>query len=465
MPSTPPHWLNPGESFRSKANLSGTRLTAVLGNHQQLANMNFSKPSPPAEISETERVCIRKLVPFLLLLYVLAFIDRVNVGYAKHSFLHDTGLSEAAFAFGAGIFFLGYALFEVPSNLIMHRVGARIWICRIMVTWGLIATAMMFAHNEATFYTLRFLLGVAEAGFFPGVIYYLTFWFPANRLGLVLGLFYFGAPLAQIIGGPVSGLLLEFDQFAGLHGWQWMFLIEGLAAVVAGIAVFFYLPSRPSEARWLDSSQKKTLLAAIAKNRKPVEAHASVFTTLRHPRILYFGFLYALIQMSVYGVIFYLPSQVAQLLGESAGFKVGMVSAIPWVCALAAAYQLPRLATRFNRSREIAAFAMFAATIGIAFSSISSPQLALLAMCVATAGFIGAQPIFWSFPASELTGAQAAGGIALINSLGAVGGFLAPNLKIWADKLLEIPWAGNLALASASLLSAILFLRLKITAR
>ena len=176
-----------------------------------------------------------RLLPFLLLMYILAFLDRANVGFAKLAFQADTGISDAAFAFGAGVFFVGYALLEVPSNLIMHKVGARIWMCRIMVTWGLLSAAMMFAHNEMTFYVLRFLLGVAEAGFFPGVIYYLTQWFPSASRGKAMGFFYFGAPLAFIFGAPLSGLLLEFDGFAGLHGWQWMFMIEGLMASVVGV--------------------------------------------------------------------------------------------------------------------------------------------------------------------------------------------------------------------------------------
>ncbi|MBL9215328.1 MAG: MFS transporter [Opitutaceae bacterium] len=396
-------------------------------------------------------------MPFLLLLYILAFLDRVNVGYAKQAFLRDTGLSEATYAFGAGIFFLGYALFEVPSNLAMHRVGARVWMCRIMVTWGLISAAMAFAWSEASFHGLRFLLGVAEAGFFPGVILYLTYWFPASRRGTVMGLFYLGAPLAQIFGGPVSGLLLELDGFGGLHGWQWMFLVEGLAASAVGVWTFWYLPDRPADAAWLDAAQRSALASAVAAEEPAHgDGHPGVWAMLCRPRVLYFGLIYGLIQISVYGVIFYLPAQVSRLLGREAGLAVGLVSAIPWTCALAAAFALPRLAGRIGRRRAVVVAALLAAGAGIAGSASGSPGWALAALCVATAGFIGAQPLFWTFPTGELTGVQAAGGIALINSLGALGGFIAPNLRVFVERSAGASTAGLYALAGASLLAAVL---------
>lgn len=279
-----------------------------------------------------------RLLPFLLLMYILAFLDRANVGFAKLAFQADTGISDAAFAFGAGVFFVGYALLEVPSNLIMHKVGARIWMCRIMVTWGLLSAAMMFAHNEMTFYVLRFLLGVAEAGFFPGVIYYLTQWFPSASRGKAMGFFYFGAPLAFIFGAPLSGLLLEFDGFAGLHGWQWMFMIEGLMASVVGVWAYWYLDNKPADAKWLSAEERQTLQAAISAEDREEQSHGhNLLAVLLQPTVLYLCVIYLLIQASVYGVVFYLPSQVAGLMGSKVGFMVGLVSAIPWVCALFAA--------------------------------------------------------------------------------------------------------------------------------
>ncbi|HCJ6268290.1 TPA: MFS transporter, partial [Pseudomonas aeruginosa] len=206
-----------------------------------------------------------RLLPFLVLMYVLAFIDRANVGYARAFLQADTGLGDAAFAFGASIFFIGYACFEVPSNLMLHRLGARVWLCRIMVTWGLVSAAMMFADDAMTFYVLRFLLGVAEAGFFPGIILYLTYWFPQRSRAQALGLFYFGLPLALVLGGPLSGWLLEFHGIFGLANWQWLFVTEGLLASLVGIAAYFYLVDRPRDAGWLSDEQKRALEGELAE--------------------------------------------------------------------------------------------------------------------------------------------------------------------------------------------------------
>lgn len=399
-----------------------------------------------------------RLLPFLLLLYILAFLDRANVGFAKQRLLADAGLSEAAFAFGASVFFVGYALLEVPSNLMMHRLGARIWICRIMVTWGLVSAAMMFAWSEGVFYMLRFLLGVAEAGFFPGIILYLTYWFPAAGRGRMLGIFYFGAPLAFIFGGPLSGGLMELDGVLGLRGWQWMFLVEGVAASMAGVMVYGYLPNRPAEARWLSDAEKTALQTAVDHETEIKTKHGprGVLAALRHPVVVHYALVYLLIQMSVYGVTFFLPARVEQLLGREAGLAVGCVTAIPWICALIAAWAIPVLATRLGHARTIAALTLAAASAGIAASSNPSPVMALAALCVAAAAFIGVQPVFWTFPTNTLAGAEAAGSIALINSFGAVGGFIAPNVRTWADQTFASAGAGAWVLAASTLLGAML---------
>lgn len=404
-----------------------------------------------------------RLLPFLLLLYVLAFLDRANVGFAKQVLLVETGLSEGAYAFGAGVFFVGYALLEVPSNLMLHRLGARLWICRIMVTWGLVSAAMMFAWTPAIFAILRFLLGVAEAGFFPGIILYLTYWFPARVRSRMIGCFYFGAPLAFIFGGPVSGLLLELNGVLGLRGWQWLFLVEGLAATAAGVVTGVYLTNRPAEAHWLSPAERQAVHDAVAAEdaAKTAPGHASphsVSAALVNPRVLQYALIYGLIQMSVYGVTFYLPAQVERLIGRPAGFAVGAVTAIPWICALLAAWAVPAWATRTGRRRGAAATALMAAAAGIALSQSASPQIALAGLCVAAAGFIGVQPVFWSFPTGELTGAAAAGAIALINSFGALGGFLAPNLRVWSERVIGCPTAGVNVLAGTTLLGGLLLL-------
>src|ERR1051325_1074606 len=236
----------------------------------------------------------RHLMPTLLMMYILAFLDRANVGFARAGLAGDAGVGDAAFAFGASIFFIGYAVLEVPSNLILHKVGARVWMARIMISWGLVSAANAFVQSPAAFYGVRFLLGMAEAGFFPGVIYYLTYWYPTSARARSVGLFYYGAPLALTFGGPLSGLLVAHDTF-GLHGWQVMFLIEGLLASLGGIAVLFLLKDSPEQARWLDDKEKAVLRAALAQD-EGVREHPGVLRTLRDSRILFLAFIYFLVQ-------------------------------------------------------------------------------------------------------------------------------------------------------------------------
>lgn len=403
----------------------------------------------------------RRLMPFLLLMYVLAFLDRANVSFARDAFQADTGIGDAAYAFGASIFFVGYALLEIPSNIILHRVGARLWMARIMVTWGLVTAAMMFIRSEHLFYALRLLLGICEAGFFPGVIYTITRWYPAETRSRAMGLFYFGAPITFIFGGPLAGLLIDLDGAAGLLGWQWLFLVSGLAASVVGVIAFFYLDDSPEDAAWLTADEKAALRAALGNPPPPgQDRHArEVVSALLTPRFLHLAAIYLLIQMSVYGVIFFLPSQVAALIGRSVGFEVGLVSAIPWLCALAATATLPALADRTGRRREIAAATLAMAGLGIAISVASgSAVLSLVGLCLAASGFIAAQPIFWSHASKRLGGVTAAAGIAFINSLGAVGAFIAPNARVWAETMTGEMTAGLYLLAALTLLAALLML-------
>lgn len=401
-----------------------------------------------------------RLVPFLLLMYILGFLNRTNIGFARDALRASAHISNAAYALGAGLFFLSYAALEVPSNLMMHRVGARIWMTRIMVTWGFLSAAMIFANGQWSFFTLRLLLGAAEAGFFPGVILYLTYWFPNRSRTAIIGLFYFGAPLAFIFGSPLSGYLMQLPELAGLDGWQWMFLLEGLMTVAVGIWTFWFLDDRPSHAAWLTAEEKTALSASVAQEDEARIAHGpgAFAAVLGNFRVLSFVAIYFLIQMSIYGVIFYLPTQVAALLGVKVNLEVGLVTAIPWICALFAAFAIPQFAQRTRRYRAFAAITLAVSGIGIALSATASPFLAIVALSFAAAGFIAVQPLFWIFPTSYLGGAAAASGIALINALGSLGGFLAPNVKLWADSVFGSPNAGLYVLAGTTLVGSFLIL-------
>ncbi len=400
----------------------------------------------------------KRLIPVLLLMYILAFLDRSNLGFAKAAYQADTGLSDAAYALGAGIFFLGYAALEVPSNILMRKLGAKIWLARIMISWGIVSALMMFAQNEWAFYLLRILLGITEAGFFPGVILYLTYWIPTQFRGSVNGLFYFGAPLAFIFGGPLSGMLLDLDGLGGLRGWQLMFLVTGALTVAVGIWAFSYLDNGPADAKWLNESERSTLVAALALEDKVKEDHSpkGALRALGNPKVLYFCVIYFTIQMSVYGVTFYLPTQIAELVGSKVGLGVGLMTAIPWGFAMLATFLLSRLADRTGKRRLVAAASLTAAAVGIFASAITdNPVLGLAALSLGAAGFISVQPVFWTLPTGMLVGAAAASGIALINSIGSLGGFVAPIAKTWAESLFG-PNAGLFLLATTALLGAIL---------
>lgn len=397
-----------------------------------------------------------RLVPFLLLMYVVSFLDRANIGFAKQALETSLGISPDTYALAAGLFFISYAVFEVPSNLILHRVGARAWMARIMVSWGLISMATMFIRGSNSFYVLRLLLGTAEAGFFPGVILYLTYWFPNHVRGQILGLFYFGAPLAFIFGAPISGLLLQMHPQGGLQNWQWMFLVEGLLAVVVGIWSYWYLDNRPSDADWLPPREKRALADALSveENERRSSGPMKLLPMLGDFRVLHFAMIYLLIQMSVYGVVFYLPSEVSSLLRKPAGLEVGLVSAVPWVCAVGAAFWVPVLAENLKKHRQLAALALLVSGCASFIFPASGPRLGLVALSISASGFIAVQPLFWTFPTGYLADRAAAGGLALINALGALGGFLAPNVKVWADDHFGSQRAGMYLLAALTVFNA-----------
>lgn len=392
-----------------------------------------------------------------MMMYVVSFLDRANIGFAKQALESAEGINEGAYALAAGLFFLSYSSFGFPSNLILHRIGAKVWISVLMVGWGLLSMATMFVSGPTSFYVLRLLLGVLEAGFFPGVILYLTYWFPNRVRGQMMGLFYIGVPLSLILGGPLSGLLLEMPPWVGLQGWQWMFLVEGFLAVALGFVAYWYLDNKPAQARWLPPNEKQALAEALAKEeleRRSI-GPTNLLPMLRDLHVLRFVLIYALMQMSTYGAIFYLPAEVSALLHKPAGFEVGLVTAIPWMCTLAAVYFLPRLADEHRNHRQVAAAILLVAGGASFVFPTAGPRVGILVLSIAVSGFISVQPIFWTFPTAYLADVAAAGGIALIGT-GNVGGFLAPNLKVWADEHFHSPRAGLYLLAALTVVNAAL---------
>jgi MFS family permease len=417
-------------------------------------------PAQPALADPALRAAIHRarkhVVPYMLLLYVISFLDRANVSFAKQAMQASVGITETAYALAAGLFFVSYSLCGFPSNLILHKVGAKTWLSSLMVGWGLISMATMFVTGSTSFYVLRILLGILEAGFFPGSILYLTYWFPERVRGHILGVFYLGVPVSLMLGGPLSGYLLEHS-FGGLQGWQNMFLVEGFFAVALGVCSYWYLDNRPADARWLPEDEKRALTDWLAREEdtRRLAGPAHLLHLLRDLRVLRFVLIYFLIQMSTYGAIFYLPSEVSALMHRSAGLIVGLVSALPWLCALFVVYFLPRVADRTRTHRTAGVLILLAAGCASFVFPAARPIPALIALAVAVSGFIAVQPVFWTFPTSYLADRAAAGGIALIGT-GNLGGFLAPNLKVWADQRFGSPHAGFYLLAALTLANAAL---------
>ncbi|HXR36743.1 MAG TPA: MFS transporter [Candidatus Binataceae bacterium] len=369
----------------------------------------------------------RRLLPFTFLLYIVAYLDRINVGFAALEMNRQLGLGDAAYGLGAGLFFIGYFLFEVPSNLILHRVGARAWIARIMISWGVVAIAMAAVRGAASFYLLRFLLGVAEAGFFPGIILYLTYWFPAREQARSIALFMTASALAGVIGGPLSGALLAMDGALGLSGWQWLFVLEGAPSVILGLTVLFYLPNGPGDARWLTAAEKRWLAERLEFERSSGK-EGGLVRTLTDGRVWLLSMLYFAIVTGLYGVTLWLP-QIIKGFGALGNFEIGVISAVPFLVAAIAMVGIGRSSDRRGERRWHVAFSAFAAAAGLTISALTrNPVIALAALSLGAAGIWGTMGPFWSMPPAFLSGAGAAAGIALINSVGNLGGFVGPYL-------------------------------------
>ncbi|MEY4208073.1 MAG: hypothetical protein RLZZ20_1225 [Pseudomonadota bacterium] len=391
----------------------------------------------------------RKLIPFLFICYVVAFLDRVNVGFAKLQMAPELQFSDAVYGFGAGIFFLGYFIFEVPSNIILEKVGARPWIARIMITWGIISSAFMFTDqiswgfisqsfgltdSEFTFYFLRFLLGVAEAGFFPGIILYLTYWFPDHRRTKMVALFMTAIAVSNLVGSPLSGGIMQYmDGFSGLSGWRWLFLVEGLPSVVIGALVLAYLPNGPHDAKWLTEEEKAAIIAAV-ENDKASKSHASqhnLMAAFMDVRVWALAAVYFSGVICFYALNFWMPTIIQELgIDKKDYLKVGLISIIPWGLAALFMVYWGAHSDRTGERRWHIAGSLLLTVAGLVLLAVvgKAPVPAMIGLTVVAGGTLAFVSTFWSLPTAFLTGTAAAGGIALINSIGNLGGHFGPDL-------------------------------------
>lgn len=395
----------------------------------------FSSDVPETELVPDEAAVYRKvtwrIVPFLMLCYVVAYLDRVNVGFAKLQMLSDLKFSETVFGFGAGIFFFGYFLFEVPSNVILHRVGARVWIARIMITWAIISGAAMFVTTPATFYIMRFLLGLAEAGFFPGIILYLTYWFPAERRSRIVCTFMAAIPIAGLIGGPLSGWIMEsFAGVRGWAGWQWLFVLEAVPSVILGLVVLVYLDNGVSAAKWLSAPEKRLLQDRIDAEAQTKVEHASMGAVFSDKRFWVMALIYFCCVMGQYGLTFWLPTLI-KTAGIKGVFNIGMFTAIPYAAAIVTMLFLGRSSDKHRERRWHLVIPLLLGAVGLVGSALAGTTntgTAVVFLSIAAAGVLSSAPLFWSLPTAFLSGVSAAAGIAGINSLGNLAGFISPYL-------------------------------------
>lgn len=383
-----------------------------------------------------ERRVMRKvswrIVPFVMLLYFVAYIDRVNIGFAALTMNKDLGFTSAVFGFGAGIFFWGYFLFEVPSNIVLDKVGARIWIARVMITWGLVSGAMAFVWSPASFYALRFLLGAAEAGFFPGIILYLSYWFPARRRAAVTSLFMAAAPLSVVLGSPVSSALLEMHGLGGLRGWQWLFIIEALPAVLLGFVVLAFMTDRPEKAHWLGDDERAWLVHAMAAERAGAvgASHGSIWRGLADIRVLALALVYFGTSAGLYTLGIWAP-QIIKSFGLS-NLEVGLLNAVPPTVAVVAMYLWSWHSDRTAERTWHVVLPCLVAAFGLLLAGVSGTVLAVVAaLTLVNVGISAAKPPLWSMPTLFLAGPAAATGIATINSIGNLGGFAGPAMIGW----------------------------------
>ncbi len=374
-----------------------------------------------------------RLMPFLMLCYFCAYLDRVNVGFAKLQMMSDLQFSEAAYGLGAGIFFIGYFLCEVPSNIVLHKVGARRWIARIMITWGILSGCFAFVQTEWQFYTLRFLLGVAEAGLAPGLLLYLTYWFPSYRRARMTVLWFIAIPISGMIGGPLSGLIM--DRMSGVHGWfgwQWMFVIEAIPTVIVGLLVLAVLKDSVQDANWLTQDEKNLVKQELAQDNQHKEGHASVKEFIADKRLWLLAGIYFCVVMGQYAITFWLPTLIRNS-GISDNWHIGLLTSLPYMCAIVVMILAGRSGDHFQERRWHLVIPMCAGAIALTFATLfaSNLTLSLICLCIAASGVLTASSLFWMLPTNFLGGVSAAAGIAAVNSFANLAGFCSPYLIGW----------------------------------
>jgi len=403
----------------------------------------------------------RRVVPLFIVMLICNQLNRSNIGYAQVHLQADLGIGAAAYGFGAGLFFVAYAIFELPSNILMERFGAKIWLTRIMISWGAIAFATAFVRGPISFYVLRFLLGTAEAGFFPAIIFYFSRWLPSSHRSRATAMFVAGSSVAAAISGPLSGPLLSLHGTSGLAGWQWLFAIEGLLSVLVGLIAYPLLDSNVADARWLQDEEKTALIERIAREdgereRAPERsASTSRWRLLLSPRLLLFCSIYFVIQLSIYANTFWLPTIVRRIPGTT-DVTVGLLSSLPWICAVIAMNVAGWASDRSGASKRLLVASLLVAFVGTAAAAVTSPAVALGMLCIAAMGFKSASPLFWTIPQATLPSEVLAPAVALINSLGNLGGFVAPfGFGVVKERTGEVTYA-LAALAFTTLLGTLL---------
>ncbi|SAK47978.1 major facilitator transporter [Caballeronia temeraria] len=399
----------------------------------------------------------RRLIPFLMLCYLGAYLDRVNVGFAKLQMLNDLRFSETIYGIGAGIFFLGYFLFEVPSNVILHKVGARNWLARIMLTWAVISASFVFVKSPTIFYVLRFLLGVAEAGFAPGVILYLTYWFPAARRAKALSLFFMAIPLAGIVGGPLSGYIMHALQGVhGLAGWKWLFMLEALPSLFLGVAILFYLDNGIAGAKWLNDDEKALLRRNVEKDNAQTVKHVSIRAFIGDRRLWLMAAIYFCVVMGQYGLTFWLPTIVRRT-GVADPLWVGILTAIPYLCAIVALPLIGASADKRRERRLHLAIPMLVSAAGFAtLPMLGSVGASIICVSIAAAGILASSSQFWSLPTAVLGGMSAAAGIAAVNCFANLAGFFSPAIVGWLNDFTGKSTAGLIFISIAIVIGSVL---------